>query len=289
MPKTYNDIYFDLRNRLKEFGVAEYSHEARVLLCSASGKTTEQLLRDMYLYTSDAIEAKASEMLGRRLTGEPLAYVCGMWEFNGVPIEVTPDVLIPRSDTEVLLSAALAALRHRGRRGRVLDLCCGSGCIACAIASEMPAARIVAADISPKALELCQKNVAANNHLSRIIVKYADARTWPPFGLGSFDIIVCNPPYIASGEISELDSSVRDYEPHLALDGGSDGLDFYRSITKCWTVLLRPNGFMMFEVGEGQSDAVRKMLLDAGCVDTAVLKDTLGVERVVIGKWKNEQ
>ena len=277
-----------MRSRLMELGVSEYSLEARVLLASAAGKTTEQLLRDMYLFTSQEIEDRASELLRRRIDGEPLAYISGTSEFYGVTVEVTPDVLIPRMDTEVLVSAALSALRHRERRGRVLDLCCGSGCISCAIASEMPAVRIVAVDISPEALDLCRKNITANGHRSRVITMHADARTWPPMGIGSFDIIVSNPPYIASGEIPSLDSSVRDYEPHLALDGGSDGLDFYRSITKYWTLALRPNGLMMFEVGEGQSDEVRRLLHEAGCVETAALKDTLGVERVVVGKWKNE-
>ena len=106
--------------------------------------------------------------------------------------------------------------------------------------------------------------------------------------IGSFDVIVSNPPYIASNEILTLDHSVRDYEPLDALDGGDDGLDFYRAIIKYWTITLRPNGMMMFEVGEGQADTVKKMLLDAGYVKVNTVQDTLGVQRVVIGKWKNE-
>ena len=106
--------------------------------------------------------------------------------------------------------------------------------------------------------------------------------------IGTFDVIASNPPYIASEEILTLDCSVRDHEPLGALDGGEDGLDFYRAIIKYWTITLRPNGMMMFEVGEGQADAVKKMLLDAGYVAVQTVRDTLGVERVVIGKWKNE-
>ena len=288
MPKTYNDIYFVVRNKLRESGVEAYGLEARTLLAAAAGKTTEQLLRDMYLYTSSEIETRAEEMLERRLKGEPLAYIAGSWEFYGLPFTVTPDVLIPRIDTEVLVACVVRAIRAFGMKGRVLDLCCGSGCIACAVASELPAARVVAADISLPALDIARKNIKDNKLASRIITIHADAKTWPPMSIGSFDVIASNPPYIASEDILTLDSSVRDHEPLGALDGGTDGLDFYRAIIKYWTITLRPNGMMMFEVGEGQADAVKKMLLGAGYVAVQTVKDTLGVERVVIGKWKNE-
>ena len=288
MPKTYNDIYFVVRNKLRESGVEAYGLEARTLLAAAAGKTTEQLLRDMYLYTSSEIETRTEEMLERRLKGEPLAYIAGSWEFYGLPFTVTPDVLIPRIDTEVLVACVVRAIRAFGMKGRVLDLCCGSGCIACAVASELPAARVVAADISLPALDIARKNIKDNKLASRIITIHADAKTWPPMSIGSFDVSASNPPYIASEEILTLDSSVRDHEPLGALDGGTDALDFYRAIIKYWTITLRPNGMMMFEVGEGQADAVKKMLLGAGYVAVQTVKDTLGVERVVIGKWKNE-
>lgn len=288
MPKTYNDIYIVLRKTLKDNGVEAYGLEARELLAAASGKTVAQLLKDINLYTSDEIEAKAGAMLERRLKGEPLAYISGSWEFYGLPFTVTPDVLIPRMDTEVLVKCAVRAIQAFRMKGRVLDLCCGSGCIGCAIASELPTARVVAVDISMPALEMCRKNIKDNKLASRIITMQTDAKTWPPMSIGTFDVIVSNPPYIRSDEIITLDCSVRDYEPLGALDGGDDGLDFYRAIIKYWTITLRPNGMMMFEVGEGQADAVKKMLLDAGYVAVSTVKDTLGVERVVIGKWKNE-
>lgn len=245
-------------------------------------------MRDMYLYTSPEIEERTQSMIERRLQGEPLAYISGSWEFYGLPMTVTPDVLIPRMDTEILVDAAIDAIKGFGMKGRVLDLCCGSGCIACAIANELPAARVVAADISPSALEVCRKNIKDNKLTSRIIPMNADATTWPPMSIGSFDVIVSNPPYIPSFELIELDCSVRDYEPMTALDGGEDGLDFYRAIIKYWTITMRPNGLMMFEVGEGQADEVKMMLLKAGFVSVEGRNDTLGFERVVIGKWKNE-
>lgn len=288
MPKTYNDIYFSVRSRLRDNGIEAFGLEARILLAAAAGKTTEQLMRDMSLYTSGEIEDKAISMLERRLSGEPLAYIAGSWEFYGLPMTVTPDVLIPRVDTEVMVTAAVDAVKKFGMRGRVLDLCCGSGCIACAVASELPATRVVAADISSAALEVCRKNIKDNGLISRIIPMHADATTWPPMSIGSFDLILSNPPYIPSWELTELDRSVREYEPLNALDGGEDGLDFYRAIIKYWTIILRPNGLMMFEVGEGQADEVKRMLLKAGYVSVDSRLDTLGIERVVIGKWKNE-
>lgn len=288
MPKTYNDIYFQVRKQLRDSGIEAFALEARILVAAAAGKTTEELVRDLNLYTSDAIENAAMDMLSRRLMGEPLAYISGSWEFYGLPMTVTPDVLIPRMDTEVLVDAALDFIRSRGMKARVLDLCCGSGCIACAISKEMPASRLVAADISVPALEVCRKNIKNNKLSARVITMNADAATWPPMSIGSFDLIVSNPPYIASAELMGLDGSVRDYEPLGALDGGEDGLDFYRAIIKYWTITLRPDARIMFEVGEGQADAVKKMLLNAGYVSVSSRFDTLGVERVVIGQWKNE-
>lgn len=288
MPKTYSEIYITIRNALREQGIEAYSLEARFLLAAAAGKRKETLMRDMNLYTSNDVEIRALEMLQRRLNGEPLAYIAGSWEFYGLNIAVTKDVLIPRMDTEVLVDAALDSIKQRSMKARVLDLCCGSGCIACAVSKEMPAARVVAADISTAALDISRKNIKDNNLAAKVITIQADATTWPPMSIGSFDLILSNPPYIRSGELIELDSSVRDFEPLGALDGGEDGLDFYRAIIKYWTITLRPNGQMMFEVGEEQSDAVKKMLLDAGYVSVETRLDTLGVERVVIGRWKNE-
>lgn len=288
MPKTYSEIYIKIRNTLREHGVEAHGIEARFLLAAAAGKSKEALMRDLNLYTSNAVEEKALQMLERRLSGEPLAYIAGKWEFYGIEVNVNKEVLIPRMDTEVLVDAALASIKQRSMNARVLDLCCGSGCIACAVNKEMPATRVVAADISNEALEVSRRNIKENGLGARIITMQADATTWPPMSIGSFDLILSNPPYIRSCELIELDSSVRDFEPIGALDGGEDGLDFYRAIIKYWTITLRPNGQIMFEVGEGQAEEVKKLLLDAGYVSVDTRLDTLGIERVVIGRWKNE-
>ena len=226
--KTYNELYINTRNTLKRSGIEAYALEARVLVASAAGKTVQQLLRDLSLYTTDQVEGLVREYTERRLNGEPVAYITGDWEFYGLPMKVTKDVLIPRSDTELLVDLVKEALTGRKMDARVLDLCCGSGCITCAVGHELPATKLVAVDISASALEICRANVSLNRLNTRVICMQADATASPPLGIGNFDVIVSNPPYIKSGEIPKLDRSVKDYEPMWALDGGKDGLRFYK-------------------------------------------------------------
>jgi release factor glutamine methyltransferase len=156
--------------------------------------------------------------------------------------------------------------------------------VGCAISHELPGARIVMVDISADALSVCRKNVLLNNLSPRVTCIEADVRLPPPMRIGSFNLIVSNPPYIPSAEVRELDPSVRDYEPIWALDGGADGLDFYRTILENWKGLLRGGGRMMFEVGMGQADSVRKLMLWAGFHGVESVEDTAGIPRVVLGR-----
>ena len=271
------------RNALKKAGVEAYSLEARLITAHACGKSKEAFLRDLALYSSNECEQRVKDLIERRLNGEPMAYITGEWEFFGLPLEVTPDVLIPRSDTEVLVETALRALVGRKMDARILDLCSGSGCIGCALAHELPAARVVQVDISDAALEIGRRN-ARRNRLNRVIGLRADALKKPPMSIGSFDLIVSNPPYVPSIEILTLDGSVRDFEPLGALDGGEDGLMFYRAIVRWWRPLLRPGGWLMFEVGEDQSDAVLALMREAGMENLYAVEDTQGIKRVVVGR-----
>ena len=282
--KTYNDIFMQARNALRDHGIEGYSLEARLLVATAAGKTTQELLRDLSLYTTPEMADKVAALTERRISGEPVAYITGAWEFYGLPMYITSDVLIPRMDTELLVDAAKELLNGRKMDARVLDLCCGSGCIACAVGHEMPAARIVAVDLSAKALEVARRNVAVNRLSSRVICMQADATASPPMSMGQFDMIVSNPPYVRSADMKKLDRSVRDFEPSWALDGGKDGLKFYKSIIKYWKSVLRPGGYLLFEVGEGQAESVKEMLLTGGFRSIGSKFDTIGVERVVIGK-----
>ena len=282
--KTYNELYINARNTLKRSGIEAYALEARVLVASAAGKTVQQLLRDLSLYTTQPVEDKVNGYVERRLSGEPVAYISGDWEFYGLPMKVTKDVLIPRPDTELLVDLAKQALTGWKMDARVLDLCCGSGCITCAVGHELPATKLVAVDLSASALEVCRTNIALNRLNTRVICMQADATASPPLGIGSFDRIVSNPPYVKTEEIGELDRSVKDYEPVWALDGGKDGLRFYKAIIKYWKSLLRPDGLLIFEVGEGQAQEVADMLLAGGFASTSIHQDARGVDRAVVGR-----
>lgn len=282
--KTYNELYINTRSTLKRSGIEAYALEARVLVASAAGKTVQELLRDLSLYTTSQVEEQVNAYTARRLAGEPVAYITGDWEFYGLPMKVTKDVLIPRSDTELLVDLVKQALTGYKMDARVLDLCCGSGCITCAVGHELPATKLVAVDLSASALEICRANVNLNRLSTRVICLQADATASPPLGIGNFDVIVSNPPYIPSKEIATLDTSVKDYEPIWALDGGKDGLRFYKSIIKFWKTLLRPDGLLIFEVGEGQAEKVAELLMAAGFTSTSVHQDTRGTDRAVVGR-----
>ena len=284
MAITYNDLYLNTRNRLRAAGVDSAQLEARELVCFALDKTKEQLLRDRGLYVTSAQEGQVEELIRRRLAGEPVAYLIGEWEFYGIPLDISRDVLVPRSDTEVLASLAIDLLQEAGEGARLLDLCAGSGCIGLAAAVHAPQSRVVLADWSEGALRICRQNVRRNGLNARVTCVRADAREAAPSALWDFDVIACNPPYIPSGDIGGLDADVKDYEPRMALDGGPDGLDFYRAIAGKWQSALRLGGTLLFEVGMGQAPAVEDILAQNGFTGINTYPDTRGIWRVVSGK-----
>ena len=281
LPRRYSELYIALRNALRDSGVEEANVEARLIAACASGKTVSQLLRDLALYDTDEVERRAADMLARRLKGEPVAYITGVWEFRGLPMEVGPEVLIPRIDTETLAEEAIRFMMRHHRDGRVLDLCSGTGCIGLSIAEALPQCRVVLADISGEAMEISRTRDLVYGLEGRVGYMLCDAMEAPPVMSGTFDLIVSNPPYIATIDILTLDPSVRDYEPIWALDGGADGLDFYRAILRNWLPTLRRGGALMFEVGEGQAAEVKDMMRMAGLHGAESVLDTRGVERVV--------
>lgn len=283
MATTYNNLYLDTRQRLREAGVEGAQLEARELLCHTAGKSREQFYRDMALYAPDPVEEKLAALVERRLAGEPVAYLIGEWEFYGLTLDVTPDVLIPRMDTEVLAERAILLARAAGEGARVLDLCAGSGCVGLAVAANVPTCRVVLADVSEAALKICKGNVRRNELNARVTCVQADALQKPDAALWDFDVIACNPPYIPTGDLAGLDVSVRDYEPRSALDGGADGLDFYRAIAARWGSALRLGGSLLFEVGINQAMDVAALLERSGFEDIQSTQDTQGIPRVVEG------
>ena len=280
---TYNNLYLDTRARLRKAGVEAAQLEARELLCYASDKSREQLYRDMPLYVSGELEKRVEALVQRRLAGEPVAYIVGEWEFYGIPLDISSDVLIPRADTEVLAERGILRAKAAGEGGRVLDLCAGSGCVGLAIAAHVPECRVVLGELSEGALRVCKQNVRRNNLNARVTCLSVDALEPPTSALWDFDVVVCNPPYIPSGDIAGLDVSVKDYEPHMALDGGPDGLEFYRFIASKWKSAIRLGGALLFEVGIGQAPDVEEILAQNGFEQIQTTADTQGIWRVVEG------
>lgn len=282
MAITYNNLYLDIRQQLRKAGIEAATLEARELVCFGTGKSREDLARDGGLYASPELERQVRSLVERHLAGEPVAYLIGEWEFYGLPLDISPDVLIPRPDTEVLAEQAISYIRLLGEC-RVLDLCAGSGCIGLAVASQAPQARVVLGEYSDAALKVCRQNIRRNGLSGRVVPMQADAREKPDRSLGEFQCIVSNPPYIPTADIAVLDASVKDYEPHLALDGGEDGLDFYQTISGKWKNALVPGGRLYFEVGAGQADTVLRIMRAQGFGDIQIVKDLHDIPRVVFG------
>lgn len=282
MAVTYNNLYLDIRQQLRKAGIEAATLEARELVCFGTGKSREDLARDGSLYASPELERQVRSLVDRHLAGEPVAYLIGEWEFYGLPLDISSDVLIPRPDTEVLAEQAIEYVKTLGEC-RVLDLCAGSGCIGLAVASQVPQARVVLGEYSDAALKVCRQNIRRNSLSGRVVPMQVDAREKPERTLGEFQCIVSNPPYIPRADIETLDTSVKDYEPHLALDGGEDGLDFYQTISGKWKDALVPGGRLYFEVGIGQADSVLRIMRAQGFGDIQVVKDLHDIPRVVFG------
>ncbi len=290
MVKQYGQLYLDTRRALLETeAVQDAGVLARMLICHYSGKTQAQFLADRDLYASEKLVADVESGLKRLLSGEPMAYILGQWEFYGLPLRVNPHVLIPRDDTCAVAELAIRQSLFLEQDPRVLDLCCGSGCIGLAIASRVKDAKVTLADMSREALAVAKENVALNKMTARVRCVQADAlKPAFPF-LGKFDLIVSNPPYITAKEMTQLDSSVLDFEPHMALYGGEDGLDFYRAIAKNFAPALKPGGYLCFEYGDTQGDDVCRILEDNGYTILERTRDYNDRDRAVLAQYGRKE
>ncbi len=282
MAITYNNLYMDVRQLFRTSGIDAATLEARELVCYAAGKTREELMRDSRLYVPQNVEEKVRSLVQRHLAGEPVAYLIGEWEFYGLPLDISESVLIPRPDTEVLADEAISYLSTVDEP-RVLDLCAGSGCVGLAVASQIKKAKVVLGELDEGALRICRQNIRRNGLSGQVVPFQMNALEKPPAHLGEFDCIVSNPPYIPSGDIAGLDVSVKDYEPHLALDGGEDGLDFYRAICENWRDVMHVGSRLYFEVGIGQADDVLRIMRSVGFGDIQIVADRNDISRVVFG------
>lgn len=268
------------QTRLEACGCPDPRVDARRMAEDALGLTPQQLLFEGGEALARDPLYRLESMLDRRCAGEPLQYILGTADFMGLRFHVAPGVLIPRQDTETLVEAALIDLRGRDGAPQVLDVCTGSGCIGLSLASLAPRARLTLSDASREALEIARENAKALG----VEVEFRHGDLFEPLRHRRFDLIACNPPYIPRGQLDTLQREVR-FEPPMALDGGEDGLDFYRRIAAQAPEHMNRGAALYLEVGAGQHEAVAQMLRQAlprAAVDT--LPDLNGIRRVVTSK-----
>ncbi|HVB83109.1 MAG TPA: peptide chain release factor N(5)-glutamine methyltransferase [Candidatus Binataceae bacterium] len=268
--------------RLAAAGIESAQLDAELLMAAAAGVARASLVGGAAQIGTAAL-ARFEQMVARREAREPLAYIVGRREFFSLEFRVRPGVLIPRPETETVVEAALDFLRGRPA-ATVLDIGTGSGAIAIAIARNAPAGRIVASDISKVSLGIAADNARRHRCADRIAFLEGDCFAvldgrHPPFD--PFDLIVSNPPYVAAVELASLAPEVRDFEPRVALEGGLEGMDFYRRIAAGLSRWLARGGQVILEVGAGQAEMVEAMMLAAGCDESVRMRDLAGVERVV--------
>lgn len=278
---TYRDALSQGNKMLRESGI-EGTTDARVLLCFASGKDTLGLTMSACEPIPENIFSLYTGYIKRRCSNEPVSYITGTREFMGLDFAVEKGILIPRPETEHTVEYTINLLS--GKQARIADLCTGSGAIAVSLAKYLPDCKIVAADISDTAIRVSSKNASYHNVADRISIVQSDVLASPVFE-GKFDAVVSNPPYIPDEVVQTLQPDVRDYEPHLALKGGADGLVFYRAITHLSTTMLKKGGSLIYEVGHDQADQVADIMKEY-FEDIAFEKDLAGINRVVHGIYK---
>ncbi len=269
---------------LREAGIDTPELDARLLLRHATGLTQEDLLARPQFMLAPEVAARLDAAIARRLEREPVSRIVGLREFYGREFLIDRHTLDPRPDTETLIEAALEAIERNGWREkplRLLDLGTGTGCILLTLLAELPKARGIGTDVSEMALSLASENARRLGLESRASFAAAD---WLDGIEGQFDLILANPPYVASGEIAGLAREVKDYDPLLALDGGADGLEAYRRIAGKATGILRPGGHLIVEIGASQADAILGLFRASGLgVDAnAVRHDLSGRPRVIL-------
>lgn len=271
--------------QLRRAGLETARLDARLLLGYAAGITQEALMG----YPERAVDgdalARYRTYIERRARHEPLAYVTGEKEFWGMTLSVTAHTLIPRPDSETLVDTVVKGVPDRDALLRILDLGTGSGCLLLALLKELPNAHGIGVDINPEAVAQAARNAQAVGLESR---SRWQVGCWMAEVSGLFDVVVSNPPYIPAEEIAALAPEVADYEPHLALNGGTDGLSCYRQILSELGGVLSPGGIAAFEIGVGQGGAVKEIGIYAGLRFVMSAHDLAGIERCVVFRKDNE-
>lgn len=278
MTLTRREAVAETERQLSLAGIEEASYDAKFLFYYVTGLKQTDLLFDGHLAMSEEQQEQLEKLAMRRAEHEPLQYITGVQDFMGMEFKVTPAVLIPRQDTERLVEEALPYCSGK----TVLDMCTGSGCIAVSISKLCENSNVTAVDISEEALQVATENASR----LEATVRFVQSNLFQNIK-EKYDVIISNPPYIASAEVDKLMPEVREHEPRLALDGTEDGLKFYREIIKEAPRYLQNDGMVLFEIGYDQAEAVTDLLKTEGFGSVFVRKDYAGLDRVVGAHWQN--
>ncbi len=277
MSKKIKDILIENKKILKENAFETYSLDVEVILMYVTGFSKTELYLNLDYVLTKIEQEKFESFFNRRLKNEPIAYIVGKCEFMGIELLLNNQTLIPRPDTEILVEKAIEII-NKNMFKYVIDIGTGSGAIAISLAKYCNI-NIDAIDINEKALEMCKKNAYLNNIKN---INFIQSDIFSNIN-SKYDIIVSNPPYIKTNEISSLEKNVKDYEPLLALDGGEDGLIFYKKIIDKAKLYLNRGGYLMFEIGYNQANDVKHLMKKNDFYDVTILKDLSGLDRVVFG------
>jgi release factor glutamine methyltransferase len=282
MPLEASRLHRSIAARLRDAGIGTAMLDGRLIISHVTGLSDIELIARPETLVCDGHILRVNEMISRRESGEPVSRLVGHKEFYGREFKVTPDTLDPRPDTEVLVEAGLRLLPdlHGGRESRVLDIGTGTGAIVVTLLAERLFVKGVATDLSREALEVCRNNASrhgVDDRLELVCTNWADAVN------GEFDLVVSNPPYIASEDLLHLEPDVRHHDPKLALDGGLNGLDAYRPIFRSAIDLIRTKGHLIVEFGKGQHEAVVQIARQEGMAlienNTGLIRDLAGIIR----------
>ncbi len=276
---TYRQAYDFCKSTLKNNGFEAYEFEALTLFEFATGCSRTGLITNGNKALNEQTEMLLNKLIQKRLSHYPLQYIIESWSFMGFDLCVGEGVLIPRDDTEVVTSLCIDFLKNRESKICV-DLCAGSGAISIAL-SKLATAEVSAVELSDTAYNFLQKNIKLNKTAVKAL-KDDILKCYNDFENSSLDLIVSNPPYIKSDELSSLQTEVQ-FEPKMALDGGATGYDFYESIIKNWSVKLKVGGALAFELGEGQADYVMLLMKNNGFENIQTANDLGNIQRAIIG------
>ena len=279
---TLNEVYLRGKKILSQACCDAPAFDAMRIFEMCFGLSRQDVILTRNTFADEVKAAKFFELIRQRASGRPLQYILGRWNFMGNEFKVGEGVLVPRDDTEVLVNAALDCIKDVNSPG-ILDLCTGPGTIAITLAKQRPDATIVAVELSDVALCYLKENVALNEVKNVIPVQFDVLLGANSFEYDDFDIIVSNPPYIPTSDLKNLQIEVKK-EPQMALDGGDDGLKFYRAIARDWTKCLKKDGPLCVEVGQGQANDVKSIFKKAGLDNIAIKHDLSNIERVVVAK-----